>query len=84
MLQVTGHGSECESICFFAALPDVEKHRSLKQSPEPHMRHAEDGELTPNITGEIHVLTRWLPVEMKQVLPKHVCKPCSAPTTVVV
>jgi len=26
-----------------------------------------DGELTPNITGEIHVLTRWLPVEMKQV-----------------
>ncbi|CAE7447491.1 MKK1 [Symbiodinium natans] len=26
-----------------------------------------DGELTPNITGEIHVLTRWLPSEMKQV-----------------
>eukprot|EP00931_Biecheleriopsis_adriatica_P040925 TRINITY_DN23439_c0_g1_i1.p1 TRINITY_DN23439_c0_g1~~TRINITY_DN23439_c0_g1_i1.p1 ORF type:complete len:3484 (+),score=873.59 TRINITY_DN23439_c0_g1_i1:112-10563(+) len=28
-----------------------------------------DGEMpTPNVTGEIHIMTRWLPAEMKQVL----------------
>lgn len=26
-----------------------------------------DGAETPNVTGEIHVMTRWLPAEMKQV-----------------
>lgn len=26
-----------------------------------------DGQQTPNITGEIHVMTHWLPAEMKQV-----------------
>ncbi|CAL1153084.1 unnamed protein product [Cladocopium goreaui] len=28
-----------------------------------------DGQQTPNITGEIHVMTHWLPAEMKQALP---------------
>ena len=29
----------------------------------------QDGQQTPNITGEIHVMTHWLPAEMKQALP---------------
>jgi len=29
--------------------------------------NVKDGQQMPNITGEIHVMTRWLPAEMKQV-----------------
>eukprot|EP00441_Pelagodinium_beii_P032443 CAMPEP_0197641952 /NCGR_PEP_ID=MMETSP1338-20131121/15748_1 /TAXON_ID=43686 ORGANISM="Pelagodinium beii, Strain RCC1491" /NCGR_SAMPLE_ID=MMETSP1338 /ASSEMBLY_ACC=CAM_ASM_000754 /LENGTH=3533 /DNA_ID=CAMNT_0043215005 /DNA_START=82 /DNA_END=10683 /DNA_ORIENTATION=- len=27
-----------------------------------------EGNLTPNVTGEIHIMTRWLPAEMRQVM----------------
>ena len=46
-------------------------HRSLKV--EIHTKASrlggmcQDGAETPNVTGEIHVMTRWLPAEMKQV-----------------
>ena len=32
----------------------------------PFRHFVQDGQQTPNITGEIHVMTRWLPAEMKQ------------------
>lgn len=37
----------------------------------PHF--VQDGQQTPNITGEIHVMTRWLPAEMKQASWIHLC-----------
>ena len=53
---------QCEGWCLVARTRVFGVVAALhKKNPQ------EDGELTPNITGEIHVLTRWLPSEMKQV-----------------